>query len=222
MQVFNKEGFQQIGDFKLNKEMQWNKQDYSDYNDKETHNPGLNEFNLEFPHNNRIESSNSHTSQDMDRLLDVYAQTRVRSNTVFLPLSKRNILDLIQQPFSANHNMQWDPSAMSQGNAVDEVEPIQEVKKNIFQSRGWGARGMPYSVLYMKPASRSAVVRAEQLVTPAPFTGFPTTSQYQQVTIPNALSTAPKTGNRRGRKSRRQYSAIPHLFVSYGLGQLGK
>lgn len=223
MQVSNKEGLQQLGDFKLNNEMQWNKQDYSDYNDKETYIPDLNDLHVELPHHKRTESSNSHTSQYMKPISEVYAQTQVSSNKVFLPFNKPNILDLTRQPLSAHHNMQRDPLAMSRDNAVDELEPIQEVKKNIFLSRGWGAGGMPFNVLYMKPASRSTVVRAEQMVTPASLTGFPTTSQHQQINIQNALSHAPKTGNRRGgRKIRRQYSVIPQLFVSYGWGQLGK
>lgn len=223
MHVFNKKGFQQIGDFKLNNEMQRNKQDYSDYNDKETYIPGLNDLHVKLPHHNRRESSNSYTSQYMNPISEVYAQTQVSSNKVFLPFNKPNILDLIRQPLSAHHNMQWDPLTMSHDNAVDELEPIQEVKKNIFLSRGWGAGGMPFNVLYMKPASRSAVVRAEQMVMPAPLTGFPTTSQHQQVNVQNTLNHAPKTGNRKGgRKIRRQYSVIPQLFVSYGWGPLGK
>jgi len=223
MQAFNKEGFQQIGDFKLNNEMQWNKEDYSDYNDKETYIPGLNNLRLELPHHNKRESSNSHTSQYMNPISEVSAQTQISSNKVFLPFNKPNILDLIRQPLSAHHNMQQDPLTMSHDTAVDELEPIQEMKKNIFLSRGWGAGGMPFNVLYMKPASRSPVVRAEQMVTPAPLTGLPTTSQHQQVSMQNALSHAPKTGNRRGgRKTRRQYSVIPQLFVSYGWGPFGK
>lgn len=221
-QVFNKEGFQQIGDFKLNNEMQWNKQDYSDYNGKETYIPGLNDLHVELPHHNRRESSNSHTSQYTNPISEVYAQTQVSSNKVFLPLNEPKIFDLIRQPISAHHNIQRDPLTMSYDNAVDEFEPIQEVKKNIFLSRGWGAGGMPFNVLYMKPASRSAVVRPEQMVTAAPLTGFPTTSQHQKVNVLNALSHAPKTGNRRGRKIRRKYSVIPQLFVSYGWGPLRK
>jgi hypothetical protein len=222
-QVFNKEGFQQIRDFKFNNEMQWDKQDYSDYNDKETYIPGLNDLHVELSHINRIGSSNSHTSQDMNPISDMYAQTPVSYNKVFLPFNKPNILDLIRQPLSENHNMKQDPLTISQDNSVDELEPIHEEKKNIILSRGWGARGMPFNVLYMKPASRSAVVRAEQMVTPAPLTGFPTNSQHQQVNVQNALSHAPKAGNRRGgRKIRRQYSVIPQLFVSYGWGPHGK
>jgi hypothetical protein len=223
MQVFNKEGFQQIGDFKLNNEMQWNKQDYSDYNDKETYIPDFNDLHVELPNHNRRESSNSHTSQYMNPISEVYAQTQVSSNKVFLPFNKPNILDLIRQPLSAHHNMQRDPLTISHDNTVDELEPIQEVKKNVFPSRGWGAGGMPFNVLYMKPASRSAVVRAEQMVMLAPLTGSPTTSQHQQVNIQNTLSHAPKTGNTKGgRKIRKQYSAIPQFFVSYGLQPLGK
>jgi hypothetical protein len=215
-QVFNKEGFQHIGDFKLHNEMQWNKQDYSDYNDKETYIPGFNDINVVLPSNKRIESSNSHTyyahpSQDLDTISDVYAQNQVSSNRVVLPFNRPNIMDLVQQLLSVNHDMQWGPLTMSHDNAVDELEPIQEVKKNSFPY--WGANGMPFNVLYMKPASKPTVVRVKQMVTPVP----PTTSQRQQVAVQNA----PRNGNSRGgRKSRRQL--FPPFFTWYSWVSRGK
>jgi hypothetical protein len=223
MQVFNNEGFQHIRDFKLHNELQWNKEDYKDYNDKETYIPGLNDINIVLPYNNKIGSSNSHTyhahpSQNPNTISDVYAQTPVSNNRVVLPFNKPSITDLIQQLLSVNHNMQQDPLTTSHDNAVDELEPIQ-VKKNSLQYHGWGPKGMPFNVLYMKPALKYPVVKAERMVPPAPLTGFPTTGQHPQVTI----QTTPRTGNRRGgRKIRRQYSVIPHLFVSYGWESRGK
>jgi hypothetical protein len=223
IQVFNRERFQQMRDFKLNNEMRWNKY-YGDYNDRESYIPGINGINLEVPFKNRIESSYyERPSQDMSTFPDVYSQTRLTSDNVVLPFNKPGFMDFTRQPLSVNRNMQQDPLTGSHDNGVDEFEPIQEAKKNIFVSRGWGAGGMPFNVLYMKPASRSAGVGAEQIGTPAPLIGFQPTSQQQKVAVENALSIAPKTGNRRGgRKIRRQYSLIPQLFVSYGWGRLGK
>ena len=122
----------------------------------------------------------------------------------------------------------------------DENQPIRESKKNIFTSRGWGAGGMPFSVLYLhqqqyhKP-SRSPIAGAQQLVAPpAPLRGFP--SQYRQVAVRNALSSALTAANNMAGggssgggggasaslPTRRQYSIIPQLYVSYGWGPHGK
>ncbi|XP_069695588.1 uncharacterized protein [Periplaneta americana] len=113
-------------------------------------------------------------------------------------------------------------------------QPVRKVKKNIFTSRGWGAGGMPFSVLYMhqqqhmKPASRSPIAGAQQLVAPAPLRDYPTASQYRQVAVRNALSSALTAGNNGGGgasaplPTRRQYSIIPQLYVSYGWGPHGK
>jgi hypothetical protein len=109
--------------------------------------------------------------------------------------------------------MQQDSLAMSEENAGNELEPIQKVKKNVFMSRGWGAQGMPFNVLYMhtrqhkKPVPTSEVARAER----------------------NALTstvTAGSNGGGGGGKSplspRWYYSTIPHFYATYGWGRNGK
>ncbi|XP_067010058.2 uncharacterized protein [Anabrus simplex] len=98
-------------------------------------------------------------------------------------------------------------------------------KKDVFMSRGWGAGGMPFSVLYMHPQQKQQQqqqqqqqlppqLRAEQL-TAAEDIAVPNPSPYKQIKLRTAVSSA-------ALPSRRQYSIIPQLFVSYGWGPLGK
>lgn len=74
-----------------------------------------------------------------------------------------------------------------------------ETKKDVFLSRGWGAGGMPFSVLYMNPTYSSKQSNGHDST---------------QITIHNMTRGKSKNGNNR--------STIPHLFVSYGWGPLGK
>ena len=99
-------------------------------------------------------------------------------------------------------------------------------KKDVFTSRGWGAGGMPFSVLYMSPhnsrnnhgsspgshkgeaqKSESPVRNSELILIPNK-----NTQQNNKVTARNGSSGQP----------RRQYSTIPQLFISYGWGPSGK
>jgi hypothetical protein len=248
-QVFNREGLQKRRDFKLNNQIPWDNQDYGNnyhYSDEDTYIPGPHYRNVELPYNQRTESSSrnmyyEHPSQeDINRISDAHTQTHhnipsrlvSRFPKVIFSLLKPTTTDLTGQSFSVNSNTWQDSLAMSQDNGGDKVEPIQEVKKNIFTSRGWGAGGMPFNALYMlqqqhmKPASRSAVAGSQQLVAPAPLHALPTASQYQQ-SIRNALSSALTAGSNGGGSgtplpTRRQYSIIPQLYVSYGWGPHGK
>lgn len=87
--------------------------------------------------------------------------------------------------------------------------PDTEAKKNIFVSRGWGAGGMPFSVLYLSPHSSKAPLYSEPMFRAAPLSA-PKLREEMEIEQPPKL------------KSRRQYSVIPQLFVSYGWGPMGK
>ncbi|XP_015523684.2 uncharacterized protein LOC107227145 [Neodiprion lecontei] len=103
--------------------------------------------------------------------------------------------------------------------SLDTLPPTNRIaKKGVFTSRGWGAGGMPFSVLYMNPhSSRSnsntganeiEPVRALPLESPA--------------LLPPPRHSTNRVALRNGASGRRQYSIIPQLFVSYGWGPLGK
>jgi hypothetical protein len=242
----NKQGLQQMGNLKLNNQIPWDNQYY-----EKTYAPGFHYTNVRLPYNQRMQSSitnkyYTHFSQeDMNRISDAYLKTHYNvpnrfrlqlPRVVVLPLFKPTTTDLIWQALSVNSNTRQDSLPMSQENAGNELEPIQEVKKNVFISRGWGAGGMPFNVLYMhpqqhkKPVQTSEVARAERLVAPAPLQDFPTTSEYRQA-VWNALSSIVTArsnggGGRGGTKSplspRRHYSIIPQLHATYGWGRHGK
>lgn len=88
-------------------------------------------------------------------------------------------------------------------------------KKDVFMSRGWGAGGMPFSVLYMHPQQQhSPQVTQRPIASPQALalTGQEEDADYRQMALRNSHSPA----------SRRHYSIIPQLFVSYGWGPIGK
>lgn len=101
---------------------------------------------------------------------------------------------------------------------VNKQIPIRTTKKDVFVSRGWGAGGMPFSVLYMNPRSNHAVTATS-------------TSQRQETSVTTESSTpfvehpnsriAPRNGQSTV-QPRRQYWTIPQLFISYGWSPLGK
>lgn len=76
-------------------------------------------------------------------------------------------------------------------------------KKGIFLSRGWGAGGMPFGVLYLNPSYSKNLVDE------------PEPPKSQQTNYNNNLGRSPKTGPRKPH-------SVPQLFVSYGWGPLGK
>lgn len=81
-----------------------------------------------------------------------------------------------------------------------------ETKKDVFLSRGWGAGGMPFSVLYMNPTYSSKQ------------------SNVYEYMAGNNLSKSgiQMFGNQNKPRNGNNRSAIPHLFVSYGWGPLGR
>lgn len=88
-------------------------------------------------------------------------------------------------------------------------------KKDVFLSRGWGAGGMPFSVLYMNPSYSSKVpITAENS-----YKSVAPSSPRKEKSIPqvrNSMHTRPRNINKIA------HSVIPQLFVSYGWGPLGK
>ncbi|XP_047119500.1 uncharacterized protein LOC124802641 [Schistocerca piceifrons] len=113
-------------------------------------------------------------------------------------------------------------------------------KRDVFVSRGWGAGGMPFSVLYLpapvlpagepQPQSEQPVSQAltfpngaeeEDDETDIPEiaeqdAGLPQTAAYRAMELRNARELLQQP------LSRKHYSVIPQLFVSYGWGPLGK
>nr|XP_008191773.1 PREDICTED: uncharacterized protein LOC103312581 [Tribolium castaneum] len=91
-----------------------------------------------------------------------------------------------------------------------------ETKKDIFISRGWGAGGMPFSVLYMNPTFSSP--KAPATVETNNFRPhLSSTSKSQRKSLPQV-----RTSMRQKTMNRSPHSVIPQLFVSYGWGPLGK
>jgi hypothetical protein len=209
-----KQGLQQKKYFKLNNQIPWGNQDYN-----EAYAPGFYHTNFRLPYNQKTERSSTNKyythsfPEDMNRISDTYLKTRHNvpnqfgvqlPRVVVLSLSNPITTNLIWEALSLSSNTQQDSLAMSQqNNGNEELKPIQEVKKNLFTSRGWGARGMPFNVLYMysrqhkKPVQTSEVARAERLVAPPPLQDFPANGQDHQ-TVRNALSSTVPAGSNGG------------------------
>ena len=121
-------------------------------------------------------------------------------------------------------------------------EPL--LKKKDVLTRSWGAGGMPFSVLYMNPkppkSLRSPIV-AEPLRSPPShsISSAAFVQPFSEHTFANQVHDEEETDVQRGGgiqaealtgtggvvgplPTRRQYSIIPQLFVSYGWGPLGK
>lgn len=107
----------------------------------------------------------------------------------------------------------------------------QQVTKMFLLSSGWTMGGMPFSVLYMNPKGQMS---ARSPMT-EPLRGFPPTFDNSEALqqrdaapadniAPDAQALSSGTGNSSPTSipTRRQYSIIPQLFVSYGWGPLGK
>lgn len=94
-----------------------------------------------------------------------------------------------------------------------------EKRTNVFLSRGWGAGGMPFNVLYTQTPKigRAAGVRT---LTTVP---LPLSAATPYLAEPQALR-SPRQEQLPFKYSgvRRQYSVIPQLFVSYGWGPVGR
>lgn len=121
-------------------------------------------------------------------------------------LSKECIQCLLKQ--TANDNKIREGERLSTSKTV---------KKNVFISRGWGAGGMPFNVLYLNPSHSSK----------APITDSNKPSQVAAAVAevkPEQHKTVPQVRNSMRQKSihRISHSVIPQLFVSYGWGPHGK
>lgn len=88
-------------------------------------------------------------------------------------------------------------------------------KKGIFVSRGWGAGGMPFGVLYMSP-SYSTSKSSHQV---------PISKTIEEKNRRKSVPSHIKSNNMSSRQKVNRnipHSVIPQLFVSYGWGPLGK
>ncbi|XP_017764269.1 PREDICTED: uncharacterized protein LOC108553754 [Eufriesea mexicana] len=88
-------------------------------------------------------------------------------------------------------------------------------KKDVVMSRSWGAGGMPFSVLYMNlhgSRGNQASTAQQQEVGKAESSTPPIMLPNPRIVLRNGSST----------QTRRQYSIIPQLFISYGWGPFGK
>ncbi|XP_072755813.1 uncharacterized protein [Anoplolepis gracilipes] len=101
---------------------------------------------------------------------------------------------------------------------INKQIPTKIVKKDVFMSRGWGAGGMPFSVLYMNPRSNHAV--ATTLMSQRQESGMTTESSTPFAEHPN--SRIVPRNSQSTVQPRRQYWTIPQLFISYGWGPFGK
>lgn len=124
----------------------------------------------------------------------------------------------ITNPLSELMLKSWKDSVSEAGREIR--APINKqtriTKKDVFVSRGWGAGGMPFSVLYMNPRSNHAVTatstsqrQESSMTTETSFLEHPNS----RIAARNGQSTA---------QPRRQYWTIPQLFISYGWGPFGK
>ncbi|XP_039283826.1 uncharacterized protein LOC111043258 [Nilaparvata lugens] len=114
-------------------------------------------------------------------------------------------------------------------------------KREMFVSRGWGAGGMPFNVLYMNSKSsklgssgssqpRTAAILAEPLRSPSSADindEYPVETSYPGGAAGNSPRYTGRTKNKSQSSSgsasfRKHYSIIPQLFVSYGWGPIGK
>ncbi|CAL1674953.1 unnamed protein product [Lasius platythorax] len=101
---------------------------------------------------------------------------------------------------------------------INKQIPTRITKKDVFMSRGWGAGGMPFSVLYMNPRSNHVVTATS--TSQRQESGMTTESSTPFVEHPNSRI-APRNGQSTV-QPRRQYWTIPQLFISYGWGPFGK
>lgn len=94
------------------------------------------------------------------------------------------------------------------------ISGLKTYKKDVFMSRGWGAGGMPFSVLYMNPSHSSKAPATEIARKPSSAAATP---KPQHITVPQVRNSMRQKGIHRI-----SHSVIPQLFVSYGWGPHGK
>lgn len=137
-------------------------------------------------------------------------------------------------PWNNNNHGTLEKLDYSQRNAQQQqLQSNRLAKKDVFMSRGWGAAGgLPFSVLYMNAHnsrnnhptninsvdSSSSLAPSSQLITSTqtrnnaenpPTVGTKNIMQNYRVALRN---------NKPSNQTRRQYSIIPQLFISYGWG----
>lgn len=104
----------------------------------------------------------------------------------------------------------------TKGNQLEEAKRLsvyKTFKKDVFVSRGWGAGGMPFSVLYMSPSHSSKAPATDTIDKSAAVN----TPKQQHKSIPQV-----RNSMRQKNLHRISHSVIPQLFVSYGWGPHGK
>lgn len=176
-----------------------------------------------------------------DQPLVIYSSNKRYQNFKWNPFVKSDFLQAVQKD---SDNCGDRCNTERQENLFNEElrEPLQK-KKDIL-TRSWGAGGMPFSVLYMNPkppkSLRSPII-AEPLRSPPPHSinsaaiiqPIPEHSFVHQLQDEDEIDirrgggiqaqALTGTGGAVGPlPTRRQYSIIPQLFVSYGWGPLGK
>lgn len=105
----------------------------------------------------------------------------------------------------------------TKNNQIEETKrssAFKTFKKDVFVSRGWGAGGMPFSVLYMNPSHSSKAPAIETVRKP---TDINASKQHQHKSVPQV-----RNSMRQKSIHRISHSVIPQLFVSYGWGPHGK
>ncbi|XP_043472268.1 uncharacterized protein LOC122504960 [Leptopilina heterotoma] len=98
-------------------------------------------------------------------------------------------------------------------------------KKDVFMSRGWGAGGLPFSVLYMNAhnSRNNHPTNINSVDSSSLALKSPTQMQSNAENLPavgkNILQNyRVALRNKPSNQTRRQYSIIPQLFISYGWG----
>lgn len=154
--------------------------------------------------------------------------------TVIIPEKNSDISRLqsrrqIAKPTSEFALRSWKESMLEEAGRgirpplpINKQIPIRITKKDVFVSRGWGAGGMPFSVLYMNPHGP----RANHVATASSSTAFRrqesgTTTESPTPSVGHLSRANPRYGQPTA-QPRKQYWTIPQLFISYGWGPFGK
>lgn len=180
-----------------------------------------------------------------DQPLVIYSSNKRYQNFKWNPLVQPDFLQAIQNKDADNCGNRCSNTEQQENLFNEELHETLMKKKDVL-TRSWGAGGMPFSVLYMNPkppkSLRSPII-AEPLRSPPPHSTnsaafIPPMAEH---TFANNILDPEETDIQRGGgiqaqaltgsggggavgplPTRRQYSIIPQLFVSYGWGPLGK
>ncbi|XP_075225910.1 uncharacterized protein LOC142327032 [Lycorma delicatula] len=167
----------------------------------------------------------------------------------YRPTRNGVMMEINNNKQNINHRRDFNKGDSNCNKGKCETKVDMPVKKEMFVSRGWGAGGMPFNVLYMKNpkpvkslrTAQSGII-AEPLRSQLPhqlqqdYINNPSeqlpsiiTSQREVTPQSSNSNQSPNNNNPKGRgtntmyvPSRRHYSIIPQLFVSYGWGPIGK